>query len=108
MKKLSFFLFFIFALFGSILFAFASNIFEIRSISYDKLSFEIYSNIHSSNGDPFFSMTEINKKVDKIPRAMKPYLKMIINHAPRPKNGLKLKVFSKNYTIYFKKSTNCM
>ena len=101
MKKLLIFLVFIFIFSSTLVIVFSSSVLKVKSQSLDHLSLEIYSKISSNPDLPVFVMSEISKEFDKIPHVMKPYFNMVLKNAPRPINGLTVKIFSKSYKIHF-------
>jgi hypothetical protein len=103
MKKLVFFIGFILCLSATVVFSFSSGLLEIRNLSANKLSFELYNKFSSTPGIPVFAISELNKHVDQIPQAMKPYLKMIIEQMPRPKHGISVKINAQTYTVKFRR-----
>ena len=68
------------------------------------LSISINSNInttYSVSQISIFTLNEFKKEFRKIPKPIRPFLKMTIRNAPKPKNGIKIKIFSKKYKITF-------
>lgn len=103
MKKLVYFIGFLLLLSASVVFSFSSGILELRNLSSNRLSFEIYNKFSSTPTIPVFALAEIDHQVEAIPQAMKPYLKMILEQMPRPKHGLTVKIHSETYTLHFKR-----
>lgn len=102
MKKVLYIALFLFLLSATLTFAFASKVLEVRNLSYNSLSFELYNKFSSTPSIPVLAFSEINQQVDQIPEAMEPYLKMVVEQMPKPKNGLYIKINSETYKLQFR------
>lgn len=80
-----------------------SGIFQVNNFSQgDKLAFTVTSEIFGQSSiKPILALTEFQEEINKIPKPLQPYLRMVVRNMPRPKKGLKFTLFSKKYKIVF-------
>lgn len=69
----------------------------------DKLAFTITSEIFGQSSEyPIMEFSEIKEQINRIPKPLQSYVKMVVRNMPRPKKGLNITMASKRYKIVFK------
>ena len=81
-----------------------SGVFRVHNFSQgDKLAFTITSEIFGqSSTDPIMEFSEIKEQINRIPKPLRSYVKMVVRNMPRPQKGLNFTISSKKYRIVFK------